>query len=84
MELMSGGPSAAQLPASYRHLLGAASTDAFIVSIESVRLTQTDGNSQGHRCTTQRVHVLHTHMSSTSGRRVLDACIPPTPLVLHG
>ncbi|KAL0030048.1 hypothetical protein WJX79_003167 [Trebouxia sp. C0005] len=56
MELMSGGPSAAQLPASYRHLLGAASTDAFIVSIESVRLTQTDGNSQGHRPLKALVH----------------------------
>lgn len=61
MELMSGGPSAAQPPASYRHLLGAASADAFIVSIESVSLTQTAGSSQDHRCATQRVHVMHTH-----------------------
>ena len=60
MELMSGGPSAAQPPASYRHLLGAASAEAFIVSIESVSLTQTAGSSQDHRCFSQRVHVTHT------------------------
>ncbi len=59
MELMSGGPSAAQPPASYRHLLGAASAEAFIVSIESVSLTQTAGSSQDHRCVTQRMHVIH-------------------------
>ena len=58
MELMSGGPAAAQPPASYRHLLGAASAEAFIVSIESVSLTQTAGSSQDHRCVTQRVHVI--------------------------
>ncbi len=59
MELMSGGPSVAQPPASYRHLLGAASAEAFIVSIESVSLTQTAGSSQDHRCVTQCMHVIH-------------------------
>ncbi|KAL0047867.1 hypothetical protein WJX82_001975 [Trebouxia sp. C0006] len=56
MELMSGGPSAAQPPASYRHLLGAASAEAFIVSIESVSLTQTAGSSQDHRPLKALVH----------------------------
>ncbi|KAL0027199.1 hypothetical protein WJX77_002651 [Trebouxia sp. C0004] len=56
MELMSGSPSAAQPPASYRHLLGAASADAFIVSIESVSLTQTAGSSQDHRPLKALVH----------------------------
>ncbi len=59
MELMSGGPSVAQHPASYRHLLGAASAEAFIVSIESVSLTQTAGSSQDHRWVTQHIHVVH-------------------------
>ena len=73
MELMSGGPAAAQPPASYRHLLGAASADAFIVSIESVSLTQTAGSSQDHRCITQRVCILHIYTTLHEPPNMLHA-----------
>lgn len=53
MELMSGGANTTQPPTSYRHLLGAPSTEDFIVSIDRVTLTQaavSDGSSkQDHR-----------------------------------